>query len=298
MDLYLVLCYFVIYAFLGWCTEVVFAAVDTGKFVNRGFLNGPICPIYGFGVVIIVILLMPVKENITMLFFGSVALTSALELVTGWLLERLFHTKWWDYSDIPFNIGGYICLKFSFMWGIACMVILNVIHPIIQDFVSRVDFEAGKIILGTALATTAVDLTATVQSVLSLNKQLKQINFMASKIKALSDEIGEILYSESMSFIEKSEELKAAFTEGKLSINELMEKKISEANGSVARLKAILTEKTSKKNSEKLLHARKLEELMGTSFFGQKRLLHAFPNLKSTKYSQALEELKNRILMK
>ncbi|HAQ39574.1 MAG TPA: hypothetical protein DCM73_01210, partial [Clostridiales bacterium] len=201
MNLYLVLCYFVIYAFLGWCTEVIYATVNTGKFVNRGFLNGPLCPIYGFGVVTIVILLMPVKENLGILFFGSVILTSVLELVTGWLLEKIFHTRWWVYSNTPINIGGYICLKSSIMWGIACMVILVIIHPVIREFVSTINFKAGKIILGVALATIAVDFTATVQTVLNLNRQLRQINAAASKIKALSDEIGEILYSESIAMI-------------------------------------------------------------------------------------------------
>lgn len=298
MNLYLVLCYFVIYAFLGWCTEVVYATVNTGKFVNRGFLNGPLCPIYGFGIVAIVILLMPVKENLAILFFGSVVLTSVLELVTGWLLEKIFHTRWWNYSNTPFNIGGYICLKFSFMWGIACMVILVIIHPVIREFVSTINFRAGKIILGIVLAAIAVDFTATVQTVLNLNRQLRQINAAASKIKALSDEIGEILYSESVAMIDKSEELKTAFMEQKMSINELMDGKISEANESIIKLKAVLIEKTSKMNSDRLLHVKKLEDLMNSSSFGQKRLLNAFPSLKSNSYTRALEELKKKILSK
>lgn len=298
MDLYLALCYFIIYAFLGWCTEVVYAAVSTGKFVNRGFLNGPICPVYGFGVVIIVILLSPVKENLAMLFLGSIVLTSTLELITGWLLEKIFHTKWWDYSGMPFNIGGYICLKFSFIWGIACVMVLNIIHPIIQDLVLTVNFQTGKIILGIMLSFIAVDFTATVQTVLKLNRQLNQINSAASKLKALSDEIGEILYSESIALMEKSDAMKAAFTEQKISINELMDGKISEANDSIEKLKAALTEKTSKMNSDRLIHAKKLEDLMSRSFFGQKRLLNAFPGLKSTSYTHALEELKEKILTK
>lgn len=298
MDLYLMLWYFVIYAFLGWCTEVVYAAVSTGKFVNRGFLNGPLCPIYGFGVVIIAALLAPIKENLAVLFLGSVLLTSALELVTGWILEKTFHTKWWNYSDIPFNIGGYICLKFSLAWGIACVMIINIIHPIIQELVLAVNYKAGKVILATMLIVISVDFTATVQTVLKLNRQLNQINSVASKIKSLSDEIGEVLYSESIALMEKSEAMKAAFIEQKISINELMDGKVFEAGDSIEKLKAVLTEKTSKINSDRLLHVKKLEDLMNHSFFGQKRLLDAFPNLKSTSYAHALEELKKKIFEK
>ncbi len=298
MDLYYILFYFTIYSFLGWCTEVVYAAISTGKFVNRGFLNGPFCPIYGFGVVIIVIFLTPVKDNPAILFSGSVLLTSVLELTTGWVLEKIFHTKWWNYSDLPFNIGGYICLKFSLAWGIACIMIMNIIHPVIQVLVLAVNYRAGKIILSVILASIAVDLTATVQTVLKLNRQLNQINSVASKIKSLSDDIGEVLYNESISLMEKSDELKTALSEQKISINELMEGKISEAENSIGRFKELLVERISKMNSEKSMHTKKLEDLMNHSFFGQKRLLNAFPNLKSTSYAHALEELKKKRLEK
>lgn len=104
---------FIIYAFIGWCTEVSYAALDRGIFVNRGFLNGPYCPIYGCGVVIVVAALTPLKDNLLILFAGSFLLTSILEYITGFILEKVFHNKWWDYSNKPFNLHGYVCLKFS-----------------------------------------------------------------------------------------------------------------------------------------------------------------------------------------
>ena len=94
--------YFVIYAFLGWCCEVIFAALKTGKFVNRGFLNGPVCPVYGFGMLLVIgmqVFLLGSSDNIFTLFAGSFVLTSAIEFLTGFVLERVFHDKWWDYSD-------------------------------------------------------------------------------------------------------------------------------------------------------------------------------------------------------
>ena len=102
----------------GWCTEVSYAALDRGIFVNRGFLNGPYCPIYGCGVVIVVAVLTPLKDNLLILFIGSFLLTSILEYITGYLLEKVFHNQWWDYSDKPFNIHGYVCLKFSIYWHV------------------------------------------------------------------------------------------------------------------------------------------------------------------------------------
>ena len=295
MNLYYLLFYFIIYAFLGWCTEVVYAAVNTGTFVNRGFLNGPVCPIYGFGIAAITALLAPVSNNLALLFAGSAVITSLIELITGWIMEKAFHTRWWDYSDIPFNIGGYICLKFSIAWGIACVMIMDIIHPVIQDIILKVDFKTGKIILSVALAAISVDCVATVQSVLKLNRQLRQINYIASKIRALSDDIGQVLYSESISLMEKSEEVKTSFEEQKTSINELLDEKISDAENSIVKLKSNLNEKTSKLKSDRELYTEKLEDLMNNPFFGQKRLLKAFPNLKSTNYAHDLEELKKKI---
>ena len=108
---------FFFYGFVGWCAEVAFAAVRQGKFVNRGFLNGPICPIYGIGVSLIIALLNGYKENLVLLYLASAVLVTLLEWVTGFLLEKLFHHRWWDYSEMPFNIGGYVCPLFSMIWG-------------------------------------------------------------------------------------------------------------------------------------------------------------------------------------
>lgn len=127
-----------VYSFLGWCCEVAFAAVRRGIFVNRGFLNGPVCPIYGFGVLIVLLVLEPVKDNLALLFFGSMVLTSALEFFIGFIMEQFFHDKWWDYSENPFNIKGYICLEFSLVWGAACVLVVDVIHPMIFKLICAI----------------------------------------------------------------------------------------------------------------------------------------------------------------
>ena len=124
-SIYELLWLFFIYAFFGWCIEVVFCGLNEGHFINRGFLNGPVCPIYGVGGVIVVLCLTPIKDNIFLLFVGSALLTSILELITGFALDKIFHARWWDYTDMPFNIGGYICLKFSIYWGFVCIALMN-----------------------------------------------------------------------------------------------------------------------------------------------------------------------------
>lgn len=137
--MYVYLCYFLIYSFLGWCIEVCYAALNTKKFINRGFLNGPYCPIYGAGAVAVMHFICPFKKNLLVLFAVSVILTSAIELFTGFGLEKAFHYRWWDYSEVPFNLGGYICLKFSIIWGFACVFVVEIIHPAVKDRVSWIE---------------------------------------------------------------------------------------------------------------------------------------------------------------
>ncbi|WP_041701767.1 putative ABC transporter permease [Gottschalkia acidurici] len=250
--LYQYIWFFTIYAFIGWCTEVIYATVNTGKFVNRGFLNGPVCPIYGFGTVILVYFLTPVKDNLIILFLGSVILTSLLEYITGFILEKLFHHKWWDYSGEPFNIQGYICLKFSLLWGLGCILIMKVIHPIINRFVMDIPKFFGYPLVLFILLIFIVDAYVTVVSIYGLNRKLDQLEDITIKIKELSDELGENISGRTHTILEKNEKLKIRFNELRLKQKEVLKER-------------------------QLIH---------------KRLIKAFPNMKSNRFYEALEKLK------
>ena len=213
---------FIIYAFIGWCTEVSYAALDRGIFVNRGFLNGPYCPIYGCGVVIVVAVLTPLKDNLLILFIGSFLLTSILEYITGYLLEKVFHNQWWDYSDKPFNIHGYVCLKFSIYWGLACTFIMDVLHPIIYKGITLMPHIVGMILICIIMTVFFVDCGITVATILKFNKRLKVMDEMAERIHKLSDEIGENIYENVTDIVEKSEEFQETHAE---LLDKLAEKK-------------------------------------------------------------------------
>lgn len=184
---------FLLYAFLGWCSEVVFMAVDNGKFVNRGFLIGPVCPIYGCGVSAILFCLLPVQDNLLLLFVGSVLVTSLIEFVTGFILEKIFHQKWWDYTNQPFQLGGYICLKFSLLWGFACLLVVKVVHPLIMTLIRWVHPLAGHILLAVALITLAVDIGITVAALLKIKKQIRLLDEMEARIRELAEGLGKNL---------------------------------------------------------------------------------------------------------
>lgn len=119
---------FVIYSFIGWIFEIIVALVSHRKFTNRGFLVGPICPIYGIGAVLISLVLGNV-ENIVAIFCVSMVGAAGLEYFTSWLMETLFHARWWDYQDMPFNLNGRICLHTALAFGVLGVLVVRVMNP-------------------------------------------------------------------------------------------------------------------------------------------------------------------------
>jgi uncharacterized membrane protein len=186
--------FFIIYAFIGWCVEVAFHAVTSGRFVNRGFLNGPVCPIYGFGMIILIFSLGPLVDNFILLFLGSFLLTTILEFITGFILEKVFHDKWCDYTDVPFNIKGYVCLSFSIAWGLGAVFVLNIIHPPINKFVSVLNNKIGNILLVFLLVYFVADFIITVLGIMKIKKRILILDKIGEKLRFYSDDIGENIY--------------------------------------------------------------------------------------------------------
>lgn len=194
LNFYNIISYFIIYAFFGWSLEVVYQAVEHGKFINRGFLNGPYCPIYGFGVVIVVGMLEPIKNNLIILYLGSVILTSLLELFTGFILEKIFNMKWWDYSQEKFNLHGYICLKFSLLWGVACLIVVRLIHPLIAVFVSKIPHTFGLIVISVIMLCFVSDMIFTVLAIINFKKKLRILEGISAEMRKISDKTGEKIF--------------------------------------------------------------------------------------------------------
>ena len=120
------LLYFLIFSFLGWCAEVTFYIFKTGRFVNRGLAKGPFCPIYGVGISLSYFLLGGVKSFLLLAIF-SMAITTAVELFVGFITDKILGVRLWDYSSEKGNILGYVCPKFSIIWGVVCAVVIRLI---------------------------------------------------------------------------------------------------------------------------------------------------------------------------
>ena len=275
--MYYLILYFFVYGFLGWCTEVAFAACKERKFVNRGFLNGPICPIYGIGVGIVVQFLTPYKENLVLLYIASVVMVTALEWVTGFILEKIFHNKWWDYSSMPLNLNGYVCLLFSLIWGVACVLIVKILHPLIHKALDFLPEFVGWTCIVLFGVTLFVDLYVTVTDILKMNRKLAKMNEIATELHRISDEIGENIYEDVTEALELKEEMADRLKERAAEFHE-RRKDLSEDM------------------REQIIELRKhYRELILRNPAHMKRIIRAFPKLESRKYKDALEDLREYI---
>lgn len=137
---------FMVYAVAGWIMEVVCKSIEAKKFIDRGFMIGPYCPIYGWGAIAITILLHRYTEDWIVLFFMSVITCGVLEYVTSYVMEKLFHARWWDYSKRKYNINGRICLETLIPFGILGLIIMYITNPFILNQFAKVPEQVLNII--------------------------------------------------------------------------------------------------------------------------------------------------------
>lgn len=167
--------YFVLYAFLGWVCEDVYCGLLNRRFINRGFLFGPYCPIYGVGALLVLYPLLEFVQHPAWVFILGVLITSCLEYVTSWLMEMLFHTRWWDYSNHFMNIHGRVCLLNSTLFGILCLVVVYGIHPIVKQVIVSIPFSVLSSLLGVFTILFLIDIVHTVFVLIQRNKVIEKM---------------------------------------------------------------------------------------------------------------------------
>lgn len=237
-QMFLIFCF---WSFIGWGIEVCYMTLETGEYQNRGFLNMPFCPIYGVGVLLVTILFRPINHTIIPLFITSGLLCTAFELSVGLLMEKIFHSRWWDYSHEKFNYKGLICLKVSICWGLGCTFVLRVMEPMVERATVKIPVPVGMTFVVIMSILILVDLTITLATIIHLNDRLKQIDELSKLFITNSIVIGSGLAGETL-------EVKAKY-----------DKLVNNIDGAT------------------------------------KRLLNAFPNMKSTKYNESVSKLRKSI---
>lgn len=252
-----ILLLFFIYSMIGWLCESIYCSVPAKKFINRGFLNGPLCPVYGIGGLLVIWLLTPVQDSLPLLFLAGVLVTSLVEYVTGFLLETLFHTKWWDYSRKRWNIHGRICLQNSLLFGVMSVLVMRVVHPRVLRLAESIPSFWLTLLSLVFLAAFAADVAVSVRAALQLSGKLKALQEVLDEAKAKTD---------------------AALAEQKASLQAAA---------------AALGQRAAASREDSLEYLRERQrQLEGSLRFLHRRLLDAFPTMRSQRGRDALARLR------
>lgn len=211
--------YLILYSFAGWVLESVCKTIEQRKIVNSGFLHGPFCPIYGFGALIMLLCLNFLKEQPILLFIAAFLVLSIWEYLVGVFLEKVFKTKYWDYSHLKFNLHGRVCLKNSLFWGLLGVVFVRYLHPFIDKYIKLLPIDLLlyiNVIIGIAIV---VDLVFSIIAITNFATMVKKINDLGENIK------------------EKAKELKELNDKNRLRIEEVEKKSIENIERMIQKLK-------------------------------------------------------------
>lgn len=191
IDIVKIIAYFIVYSFFGWVMESVLKTVVQKKPVNSGFLYGPFCPIYGFGAIIMFLFLQGFKEKPILLFIIAFFVLSIWEYIVGWMLEKIFHAKYWDYTQNRFNIKGRVCLMNSLFWGFLGVVFIRYIHPFIVEKIDIIKINDLLFLTVTLSIIMIVDLITSIIKVKNITIKLEKLKEITTSIKEKIDELEE-----------------------------------------------------------------------------------------------------------
>lgn len=271
--------YFFFYSFCGWFYESVLCSIAGKHIVNRGFLNGPICPVYGFGALLIVMCLSPIQDApVLLLFLAGAVLTCTLEYFTSYLMEKLFHARWWDYSARRFNISGRVCLEGALVFGAFSVAMLRVFHPPVALFVHRINETLLYALSGSLFALLAVDTAVTSGHVLRLNGHL-------AEIQAALNGYRQSIESQTSALLTQLDGQKNALLG-----------QVEERREYLRGRAEAIWEQVASQFENSPFHSERIQKLLSLRSYQDRRLFHAFPGLNSTRYGEAFKKFRDRAL--
>lgn len=207
MSLFQMFYYFCFWSVFGWFFEVILRSVETGEFENRGFLNGAFCPIYGFGVLGVIVMFRDLVERPVVLFFSSAILCTLLEWLVGRLLLFAFNTRWWDYSHYRVHSpDGLISLPATLFWGFGCVGMMRFAQPMVVKVVGHIPIKLGIVLIFCILAIIIVDIVVTINEVHQLSYNLGKIQELGDFLHSSSTSFGEIVSDKTLSIKAKYDE--------------------------------------------------------------------------------------------
>ena len=263
-----------IYSIIGWVYESTICSIGHKKLINRGFLNGPYCPIYGTGAVLVLLVLGRI-QNPVLLFFAGAVVTCSLEYLTSWLMEKLFHARWWDYSKRKFNIGGRVCLLGAVVFGAFSVVLILFLHPWVKSLTDRLTDTALSWICAILFVGVVSDLIVTVKGLLGTHAVFAEYAvLLQQKRKELEDRLR-------TGAEESRERLRELSGEERAKVREAVEQSEEERE----RIRRVTEE-------ERDRFYAKLQMRLNAQ---QRRTIYSFPHLTLTRNNEVLDGLRENM---
>lgn len=175
--------YFALYSFLGWLMETCYCSIMEHRFVPRGFLYGPVCPIYGGGVVLMLLFFTPLKDNLALFYIVSVVVMTSWEYLVAWLLETTTHVKYWDYSNYKFNIKGRVCLWVALVWGVLSYVVIFWIQPQVDRLYEMIPYRVHFTMALIILALFLIDGAFTIHHLALVSKLVVSVHTLGQELQ-------------------------------------------------------------------------------------------------------------------
>ena len=302
------LLFFFIYCFLGWVWESCYVSIKKREWINRGFLHGPMLPIYGSGAIIVLLCTIGVRDQVILIFIFGMTGATILEYVTGACMERLFRVRYWDYSHMPLNLKGYICLPVSLGWGVFSVLLMRVIHVPIENLVLQIPERIAEVVSVVCSSAFAVDFTLSFSEAMDLRDMLIRLSDSNEKIQRLQKRLEVVsAFAEDglMQYQMKREERK-------MSRKEFLERMIERQRENRRMMLVELIDRVNEyidAGLEKREELQKIKTQIEQEFKNigsltnraarrSARLLHRNPNTVSKRYAEALKQVQEMLKKK
>lgn len=279
---------FYLYCVLGWCFESTVVSVQQRRFVNRGFLRGPMLPIYGFGATILLHVSLPLYDRPVELFFASMVAATAFEYVVGVIMEKLFKVKYWDYSTHRFQFQGRICLQSSLCWGFLGLILARVIHPPVETIVVVLPFWLLIVVDVVLSAMFVSDVAVSVRTALDLARMLEELDKLREQGAELRQQLSETALVKLTNLSYRVDDARGEWSEKMDDAREQFSERMDDAREQLTDAKEQILARLDELQNRFDEQAANLGRI-------RKSMLRGNPTARSARYDAVLQRLKKRI---
>ncbi len=287
--------FFYFYCFFGWCFESTYVSLKSRKLTNRGFMRGPFLPLYGSGGIMMLLVSAPFQDNVFLTYVAGCVGATALEYVTGVTMEALFKVRYWDYSKVPLNFQGHICLGSSLAWGGLTILMTQVIHTPVEQLVLSIPTQTLTVVTLLLTAGIFADFALSFKAAIDLRNVLMKMEQAKTELLHIKKRLDVIIALTSEGVTNRKEELVGNVAELTVEIEEKLERIRTLALTKPTEHLENVKEEVYELKAKYTVMLELQKRMEGLRDFFQRSLIRSNPTMTSVRFKEALEELKKKV---